>query len=85
MAAEKDECIELKNIKYKTMLLSGKMAAETKSSSDLTNLEKFLEDDKNSNQSYTPLNTNIVGTIDYLRQGQLISNEFFRANNPLTF
>jgi hypothetical protein len=51
MAAEKDECIELKNIKYKTMLLSGKMTAETKSSSDLTNLEKFLEDDKNSNQS----------------------------------
>jgi len=41
-----DECIELKNIKYKTMLLSGTPVKETKSSSDLTNLEKFLEDDK---------------------------------------
>jgi hypothetical protein len=46
-----DECIELKNIKYKTMLLSGVPVKETKSSSDLTNLEKFLEDDKNNNQN----------------------------------
>jgi hypothetical protein len=46
-----DECIELKNIKYKTMLLSGAPVKETKSSSDLTNLEKFLEDDKNNNQN----------------------------------
>jgi len=46
-----DECIELKNIKYKTMLLSGTPVKETKSSSDLTNLEKFLEDDKNNNQN----------------------------------
>jgi hypothetical protein len=41
-----DECIELKNIKYKTMMLSGTVVKETKSSTDLTNLEKFLEDDK---------------------------------------
>lgn len=47
----KDECIELKNIKYKTMLLSGNLIQETKSSSDLTNLEKFLEDDKINNQN----------------------------------
>ena len=48
-ANKKDECIELKNIKYKTMLLSGNVMKETKSSSDLTNLDKFLEDNKNSN------------------------------------
>jgi hypothetical protein len=46
-----EECIELKNIKYKTMLLTGSAVKETKSSSDLTNLDKFLEDDKISVQS----------------------------------
>jgi len=45
----KDECIELKNIKYKTMLLNGSVIQETKSSSDLNNLDKFLEDNKTNN------------------------------------
>jgi hypothetical protein len=47
-----DECIELKNIKYKTMLLSGNVINDIKSSNeDLTNLEKFLEDDKQNNKN----------------------------------
>lgn len=46
-----EECIELKNIKYKTMLLNGGPAKETKSSNDLTNLDKFLEDNKNNFQN----------------------------------
>ena len=46
-----DECLELKNIKYKTMLLSGVPLQETKSSNDLLNLEKFLEDEKNNNKN----------------------------------
>ena len=37
-----EECVELKNIKYKTMLLSGVPIKETKSANDLSNLEKFL-------------------------------------------
>jgi hypothetical protein len=45
------ECIELKNIKYKTMLLSGNPLIETKSSSDLTNIDKFLEVEKNTNKN----------------------------------
>jgi hypothetical protein len=48
---QQEECIELKNIKYKTMLLSGNVIKETKSSSDLNNLEKFLQDNKNNNQN----------------------------------
>ena len=36
-----DECQELKNIKYKTMLLNGAPLKETKSSNDISNLEKF--------------------------------------------
>jgi hypothetical protein len=45
-----EECIELKNIKYKTMLLNGNPIQETKSSSDLSNLDKFLEDNKQTNK-----------------------------------
>ncbi len=44
-----NECQELKNIKYKTMLLNGVPLKETKSSNDLSNLEKFLENEKNNN------------------------------------
>jgi hypothetical protein len=51
-ANKSDECIELKNIKYKTMLLSGNVINEIKSSNhDLTSLEKFLEDDKQNNKN----------------------------------
>jgi hypothetical protein len=46
-----EECVELKNIKYKTMLLNGGPSKETKSSNDLTNLDKFLEDNKNNFQN----------------------------------
>jgi hypothetical protein len=46
-----DECLELKNIKYKTMLLSGAPLKETKSSNDLSNLDKFLENEKNNNKN----------------------------------
>jgi len=46
-----DECIELKNIKYKTMLLSGVPLKETKNTNNLLNLEKYLEDEKNNNKT----------------------------------
>jgi hypothetical protein len=44
-----EECQELKNIKYKTMLLNGNPFHETKSANDISNLEKFLENEKNCN------------------------------------
>lgn len=43
------DCQELKNIKYKTMLLNGAPLHETKSSNDLSNLDKFLENERNNN------------------------------------
>jgi hypothetical protein len=46
-----EECIELKNIKYKTMLLVGNPKVETKTSNDLSNIDKFLEDEKNTNKN----------------------------------
>jgi len=49
---KQNECVELKNIKYKTMLLSGNIVNEINSSNDdLCNLEKFLENDKQNNQN----------------------------------
>jgi hypothetical protein len=55
------ECQELKNIKYKTMLLNGAPLNETKSSNDLSNLEKFLEAEQinNSNEPWCKLNKTI--------------------------
>ena len=44
-----EECLELKNIMYKTMLLNGNQPQETKSEKDLSNLDKFLENEKNVN------------------------------------
>jgi len=45
-----EECIELKNIKYKTMLLNGSVVTETKTDSDdILNLNIFLENEKNNN------------------------------------
>jgi hypothetical protein len=49
--ANNEECVELKNIKYKTMLLSGVPIKETKSANDLSNLEKFLENEQNNNKN----------------------------------
>lgn len=56
-----EECQELKNIKYKTMLLNGTPLQETKAANDLSNLDKFLEDEKNnnSNEPWCKLNKTI--------------------------
>jgi len=56
-----NDCQELKNIKYKTMLLNGAPLQETKSSNDLSNLDKFLENEKqnNSNEPWCKLNKTI--------------------------
>ena len=45
-----EECIELKNIKYKTMMMNRKII-ETKISDNFNNLELFLEEDKNNIQN----------------------------------
>ena len=57
----KEECIELKNIKYKTMLLNGNPLHETKSENDMSNLDKFLEEEKinNVNEPWCKLNKTV--------------------------
>jgi hypothetical protein len=46
-----EECLELKNIKYKAMLMGGAQMQETRTSNDLSNLDKFLETEKNNNKN----------------------------------
>ena len=46
---KQEECVELKNIKYKSMILNGNSWPETKCSNNLSNLEIFLENEKNNN------------------------------------
>ncbi len=55
---KKDECAELKNIQYKTMLLTGKPINESKSNNSLMNLDEFLEQEKmnNTNEPWCKLN-----------------------------
>jgi len=85
-----EECQELKNLKYKTMLLNGNPLQETKSSNDLSNLEKFLEDEKNnnSNEPWCKLNKTIktkklIEYVDiYKGENNLDENE---KNNLMTF
>jgi hypothetical protein len=59
----KEECIELKNIKYKTMLLSGNIISDNtiNNSENLTHLDKFLEENKitNQNEPWSKLNKTI--------------------------
>ncbi len=57
----KEECLELKNIKYKTMLLNGNPLQETKSANDMYNLDKFLENEKinNDNEPWCKLNKTV--------------------------
>jgi hypothetical protein len=55
------ECHELRNLKYKTMLLNGAPLKETKSSNNLSNLEKFLENENNDsvNEPWCKLNKTV--------------------------
>jgi hypothetical protein len=75
-----NECQELKNIKYKTMLLNGVQIPETKSSNDMTNLDKFLENDKNNNvnEPWCKLNK----TIKMKKLQEYVS--IYKENNNLS-
>jgi len=78
----KTDCQELKNIKYKTMLLNGVPLPETKSSNDLSNLDKFLENEKinNVNEPWCKLNKTVKTRklqdyVENYKQENNLSNE----------
>jgi hypothetical protein len=55
--SQQSDCNELKTLKYKSMILNGVPWPESKSSSDLANLDKFLENEKinNANEPWSKL------------------------------
>lgn len=75
-----EECIELKNIKYKTMLINGIALNESKASQSIHNLDKFLENEKNSNENepWCKLNK----TIKIKKMSEYVI-EVYKKNNNL--
>jgi hypothetical protein len=61
MEHKDEQCQELKNIKYKTMILNGVQIKECKSSNNLSNIDKFLESEKinNDNEPWCKLNKTV--------------------------
>lgn len=86
----KSECQELKNIKYKTLLLNGVTIPENKSSTKLSDLEVFLENEKNnnSNEPWCKLNKTIktkkiADYVELYKNENNLSTE--ETNNLLAF
>jgi hypothetical protein len=71
------DCNELKTLKYKSMILNGIPWPENKSSSDLANLDKFLENEKmiNSNEPWSKLDkTAKIKKLTLFAENYMISN-----------
>ena len=75
-----EECIELKNIKYKTMLINGIALNESKASQSIHNLDKFLENEKNSNENEPWCKLNKTIKIKKISEYVL---ENYKKNNDL--
>ena len=77
-SSKTDECITLKNIKYKTMLMNGKQIQETKSEDNLNSLDKFLENEKkiNVNEPWCKLNKS-----EKIKKLNIFAQSYKEANN----
>jgi tRNA G10 N-methylase Trm11 len=89
---KKEECIELKNIKYKTMLLNGNgnTFKETKISNNLSNLDSFLENEKNNNKNepWCKLDKTVksIKLIQYVSEYKILNElEEEEENNMIQF
>ena len=67
-----NECVELKNIKYKSMLLNGNNEEVKETVENVSNLENFLEDEKKkiSKEPWTKLDktTKILKFNDFVEK-----------------
>ena len=61
MAYTSNDCVELKNLKYKTMLLHGNNLPEFKSHESISSLDKFLEMEKKNNEAENWVKMNKTG------------------------
>ena len=76
------DCNELKTLKYKSMILNGVPWPESKSSSDLANLDKFLENEKitNSNEPWSKLDKTVK-----IKKLTIFANNYKDSNNLSDF
>jgi hypothetical protein len=60
MTSKSDECVELKNIQYKSMLSGGNIIIDSANVSDFNSLDKFLEDNnlQNLNENWAKIDNN---------------------------
>lgn len=77
-SSEPSECQELKNIKYKSMLLNGVPLKETKNFNTMQQLENFLNNEKetNKNEPWCKLNKTLKNKklADYVEKYKLENN-----------
>ena len=77
---QQSDCNELKTLKYKSMILNGVPWPESKSSTDLANLDKFLENEKITNSSEPGSKLDKTAKIRKLS----IFAENYKSNNNLS-
>lgn len=84
MSKEIDQtsCNDLKTLKYKSQFLNGMEWTETKSSTDLANLDKFLESEKitNSGEPWSKLDKTakikkLIGFAEHYKNEQNLSDD----------
>tara|TARA_B100001059_G_C17370272_1_gene349411 strand:+ start:70 stop:549 length:480 start_codon:yes stop_codon:yes gene_type:complete len=82
-----DECLELKNIKYKSMLLTGNIEEKKETVENLSNLDVFLEDEKKniSNEPWTKLDktTKLIKINDFVNEYSIEQNYSELSKNDL--
>ena len=72
------ECVELNNIKYKTMLMNGTIENETNNRIDVNDIEMLLEKEKkqNENVSWNKLEKNVK-----IKKLLLFAENYVKENN----
>jgi hypothetical protein len=86
MNSKTDECIELKNLQYKTMLSGGSLKVET-NITDFNVLDKFLEDNKlhNLNDNWTKMdNSNKIKKLNKFAEKYIEDNQLTEELSKLT-
>ena len=86
MNTKTDECIELKNLQYKTMLSGGSLKVET-NITDFNVLDKFFEDNKlhNLNDNWTKMdNSNKIKKLNKFAEKYIEDNQLTEELSKLT-
>lgn len=76
----KNDCQELKNIEYKTMLIGSKKNLTSNINNDFDKVDTYLKSEKNTNYN-DKVNWNNLIKTDKIKKLELYSNKFSTENN----